>query len=515
MHKTLRALAIGAALLGGSAAAASAQIVQEKIDLGVIAKIRDEGLNRSQIADLGGHLTDVIGPRLTGSPGMKRANEWTASKFREWGLQNVVVEPWGEFGRGWERVSYRGRIVEPFAQPLNAQPVAWTGSTKGLVTGPAVVVEASDVADLAKYKGKLKNAFVLLQAPAEIGPEFDPAERRTSLDELLTNPWEIVAPSVAGRPQEQQNQQRMEQFRRAQELRTAIEQMVRAEGAAAILNPSPWAYGILRVGGSNGRDPKVPTPLPTLVVSHDQYGQIWRNTKRGVPVKLEIEVTNRFFDNDLKAYNTLADLPGTDKAGEFVMLGAHLDSWHTGTGATDNAAGSIIMMEAMRILKAVGVQPRRTIRIGLWSGEEQGLLGSRNWVKNHEALWPKISAYVNVDNGTGKLRGVWSQSNEKVIPIFEQLLSPFKDLGVVVVRHGNTGGTDHLAFDGVGVPGFNFIQDPIEYSIRTHHSNADTYERLVIEDLKQAAVVVASTVYHLSMRDEMMPRKPAPRATSN
>jgi hypothetical protein len=513
MHKALRATTIGALFLAWSAAPVAAQVVQEKIDYGIIEQIRDEGLNRSQIEELGGYLTDVIGPRLTGSPGMKRANDWTASKLGEWGLQNVRVEPWGEFGRGWERVSYRGRFLEPFAQPLNAQPVAWTGSTKGLVTGNAVIVEASEVAELAQYKGKLKNAFVLMQAPAQIGPEFDPITRRTSLEELLANPWEIVPPTVAGQPQASREQQ-MERFRRMQEVRTELEKMARAEGAAAILNPSPWTYGILRVGGSNGRDPKQPTPLPTLVVSHEQYGQIWRNVKRGVPVKLEIEIKNRFYENDLKAYNTLADLPGTDKADEYVMLGAHLDSWHTGTGATDNAAGSIVMMEALRILKAVGVEPRRTIRIGLWSGEEQGLLGSRAWVKNNEALWPQISAYVNVDNGTGRLRGIWSQSNEKVIPIFEQILSPFKDLDVVVTRHGNTGGTDHLAFDAVGVPGFNFIQDPIEYSIRTHHSNADTFERLVIEDLKQAAVVVASTVYHLAMREGMMPRKPAASASN-
>jgi hypothetical protein len=503
----MRAATVGALLLAWSAAPAAAQVVQEKVDYSVIERIRDEGLNRSQIEELGGYLTDVIGPRLTGSPGMKRANDWTASKLREWGLQNVKVEPWGEFGRGWERGSSRGRFVEPFVQPLNAQPVAWTGSTKGLVTGNAVIVEAESVADLAQYKGKLKNAFVLMQAPAQIGPEFEPAARRTSLEQLLDNPWTVVPPTVAGQPQANREQQ-MARFRQMQEVRAEIEKMARAEGAAAILNPSPWTYGILRVGGSNGRDPKQPTPLPTLVVGHEQYGQIWRNVKRGVPVKLEVEIQNKFYENDLKSYNTMGDLPGTDKADEYVMLGAHLDSWHTGTGATDNAAGSIVMMEALRILKAIGVEPRRTIRIGLWSGEEQGLLGSRAWVRNNEALWPKISAYGNVDNGTGRLRGIWSQSNEKVIPIFEQILSPFKDLDVVVTRHGNTGGTDHLAFDAVGVPGFNFIQDPIEYSIRTHHSNADTFERLVIDDLKQAAVVVASTVYHLAMRDGMMPRKP-------
>ncbi|MDH4351772.1 MAG: M20/M25/M40 family metallo-hydrolase, partial [Gemmatimonadota bacterium] len=246
----------------------------------------------------------------------------------------------------------------------------------------------------------------------------------------------------------------------------------------------------------------------------EQYAQLYRNVERGVPVQIELNVTNKFFSDDLKAYNTLADLPGTDKADEYVMLGAHLDSWHLGTGAMDNAAGSAVMMEAMRILKTLGLQPRRTVRIGLWSGEEQGLLGSRNWVENHPELHAKISAYVNVDNGTGKLRGIWDQSNDAVIPVFEQILWPFRDLGVVAVKHGNTGGTDHLSFDRVGIPGFNFIQDPIAYGTMSHHTFLDVYDHLQIDDLKQAAVVVATTVYQLAMREEMMPRKAAVPATN-
>ncbi len=249
-------------------------------------------------------------------------------------------------------------------------------------------------------------------------------------------------------------------------------------------------------------------------MTHEQFGQIYRNVERGVPVTLEMDVKNEFFEDDLKAYNTLADLPGTDLADEYVMIGAHLDSWHAGTGATDNAAGTVVMMEAMRILKTLGLKPRRTIRIALWSGEEQGLLGSRAWLEKHEELWPKISAYLNVDNGTGRIRGIWSQGNDAAVPVFEAIFWPLKDLGVVAVRRGDTGGTDHLSFDRVGVPGFNFIQDPIEYFTRTHHTFADRYERLVIDDLKQAAVVVAATAYHLAMRDEMMPRKPKKKETA-
>ena len=500
-------------LLAGTVA--QAQVVQERVDLSMIQRIRAEGLNNSKIEELAGHLNDVIGPRLTGSTGMKNANQWTAQQFTQWGLQNVSVEPWGEFGRGWDRISFAGRILTPFPQPLDAQPMAWTGSTRGTVTGPAVIFAVNSREDLEKYRGKLKNAWLLQGQPPMPGPEYNQRERRFSLDSLfkpLPPPPEnrtMAQPPAAQRPGGGPGQQQAPAISSA-----TIDSLIRAEGAAGFLRPSPWQYTLLRVGGGGSRVPTDPIALPALTVSIEQYGQLYRNVQRGIPVSLEINVQNRFLTEDTRAYNTLADLPGTDKADEYVMLGAHLDSWHTGTGATDNSAGSVIMMEAMRILKTLGVQPRRTIRIALWSGEEQGLLGSRNWVNNHKELHPRISAYVNVDNGTGRLRGIWTQSNPFVQPIFEQIFAPLRDLGVMTVRHGDTGGTDHQAFDAVNIPGFNFIQDPIEYSIRTHHSNADTYDHLVIDDLKQAAVVVATTVYHLAMRDQMMPRKQA-RPASN
>jgi Zn-dependent M28 family amino/carboxypeptidase len=286
--------------------------------------------------------------------------------------------------------------------------------------------------------------------------------------------------------------------------------MVEAEGALGFLRVSSRDDGVIRGGSAGSREAGAPEGLPHVALSREQYNQIYRNVEAGVPVEIELMVKNRFHEDDLQQYNSLADIPGTDKADEYVMLGAHLDSWHMGGGATDNASGSVVMMEAMRILKTLGLEPRRTIRIALWSGEEQGLLGSRNWVSNHTELHDQISAYVNVDNGTGRVRGIWSQSNEKVIPVFEQILWPFRDLGVVAVKHGNTGGTDHLAFDGAGIPGFNFIQDPIEYGINTHHTELDTFDHLVIDDLKQAATVVAATVYALAMRDEMVPRKTEP-----
>jgi carboxypeptidase Q len=501
----IRLLVPALAAIAAAPVIVQAQVVQEEVDLSVVDRIRDEGLNRSQLPEMARHLTDVIGPRLTGSPGMRTANDWTAEQFRRWGLAGVTVEPWGSFGRGWERVSYSGMILSPYVEPLHAQPNAWTGSTKGTVRGSAVIVRVDGVEDLERYRGTLEGKFVLVQDTVDVEPEFEPIERRFTSDELL-EPW---APPEARGPGP--NDQQRERFRRARELRQALAGFLLSEHAAAQLVPSGRIYGILRSGGQGpGRDPANENPTPQLEVAAAQYNHIYRNVAAGTDVVLEVNVQNRFFDDDLNAYNTLADLPGSDLADQYVMIGAHLDSWHMGSGATDNAAGSVVMMEAMRILKTLGLQPRRTIRIALWSGEEQGLLGSRNWVDNHPELHDKISAYLNVDNGTGKIRGIYSQMNEDAIPVFEQILWPFHDLGVVAVWNRNTGGTDHLSFDRAGIPGFNFVQDPIEYSIRTHHTDLDTFDYMLLDDLKQAAVVVAATAYHLAMRDEMMPRKEQP-----
>lgn len=504
-----RSLALVGVVLACAAAPAAAQTIQERVDLTVVQRIRDEALNRSQIPELASYLTDVIGPRLTGSTGMRQANDWTAGQFRGWGLANVVVEPWGKFGRGWERVSYSGRMLAPYVQPLNGQPLAWSGSTRGMVTGAAVLVTITDTTDFAKYRGKLRGAFVLRDSVAWQAPEFDPRPLRTPLDQLFdTAPGRQFTPPTAEQRARQQAQQA---------LNRKVYDFLRGERPAALLSFSSRAYGLLSPQGglyaTAVRFDTIPDPLPALQLSREQFGQIYRDLKRGTPVRLEINIQNRFITADSMAYNTLAEIPGSDLKDQVIMLGAHLDSWFGSQGATDNGAGSVVMMEAMRILKTLDLQPRRSVRIGLWSGEEQGLLGSRAWVRNHAAELSKISAYVNVDNGTGRLRGIWNQSNDAVVPIFQQILGPFQDLGVVVVRRGNTGGTDHLAFDAAGVPGFNFIQDPIEYDTRTHHTDADSYERLVLDDLKQAAAVVAYTVYHLAMRDEMMPRKPAPAQT--
>jgi hypothetical protein len=507
--RTLFAAAAVLAMVPG----ARAQMAQEIVDMDAVEAIRVEGLENSQIEELAGHLMDVIGPRLTNSPGMTRANEWTAEMLREWGLENVQIEPWGQFGRGWERVSYSGRILTPFVQPLVAQPSGWTGSTPGVVRGPALIVEADSVADLEQYRGQLTGAWILSRPPLDMEPDWDRQPLRTPLEDLLEPAAEGEGHAQMER---EERRRRLAEWQRVREARQAITEVLADEGIAGILVPSSREYTLVRGGGSeSGRDPANPEPPPELNVAGEQYGQMYRNVMRGIPVEVEIDVQNQFFSDDLLSYNTLGDIPGSDLADEYVMIGAHLDSWHYGTGATDDGAGSVVMMEAMRILKALDLQPRRTIRIALWVGEEQGLLGSKGWVEKHPDLHPKISAYLNVDNGTGRLRGIWDQSNEAAIPVFEQILWPFRDLGVVAVKHGNTGGTDHLAFDAVGIPGFNFIQDPIEYGTHTHHTAADTFERLMIDDLKQAAVVVAATAYHLAMRDEMMPRKPAEAPTTD
>lgn len=484
--------------------AAVAQIAQEAVDLDIVAQIRHEGLENSQIESLARYLTEVNGPRLTGSPGMQSAHEWATKMFGEWGLEGIEIEPWGEFGRGWAHEDYYGRILTPWIQPLHAQPIAWTGSTDGTVRGHAMVVRAESAEEAESYRGQMDGKFLLMEPMAEVVPEFVHQDRRLSLENLLTPP----EPSTGGGDMTPEEREAMFARRRAQrEVQNALYEMAEDEGALGILRISSRDDGVIRGGSAGSREAGAPHGLPHIALSREQYNQIYRNFEAHVPVELEINMQNRFFEDDLQQYNSLGEIRGSDKADEYVMLGAHLDSWHMGGGAADNGAGSVIMMEAMRILKALDVQPRRTIRIALWSGEEQGLLGSRNWVANHEDLHDQISVYVNVDNGTGRLRGIWDQSNEKVIPMFEQILWPFRDLGVVAVKHGNTGGTDHLAFDAAGIPGFNFIQDPIEYGINSHHTELDTFDHLVIEDLKQAAVVVAATVYALAMREDMVTRK--------
>jgi hypothetical protein len=518
---------------------AGAQVGQsEKVDQEMMKKIRSEGMERSQVMETLSWLTDVVGHRLTGSPNMKKANEWTRTKLAEWGLVNAAVEPWGTFGRGWsfERVS--AHVIEPTPFPLIAYPEAWTPGTNGPLSAEVIQVSIQTEADLEKYKGQLKGRIVMAAPPREVKAWFNsPGERMTDA-ELLKMANDVPQGGGAGR---QMSPEQMQAMRARMALMPRINAFLLSEGALAQFKVARIGDGgTVFVQGGGSREKNGPPSIPSLQLTVEHYNRIARILAKGIPVRVEIDIKARYHDEDLTASNTVAEIPGTDRKDELVMLGGHLDSWHGGTGATDNAAGVAVAMEAVRILKALGVQPRRTIRIALWSGEEQGLLGSRGYVRQHFAerqlspqqqqqrdemgrmmatmnpLGPlvtkpdheKFSVYFNLDNGTGKIRGVYLQGNEAVRPIFRDWLAPFHDLGAATLTIQNTGGTDHLAFDAVGLPGFQFIQDPVEYDTRTHHSNMDTFERLQSDDMKQASVIMAAFIYNAAMRDEKMPRKP-------
>jgi len=503
----------------------SASIAQsEKLDLAMVDKIKKEGLENSKVMDIALHLTDISGPRLTASPGYMRAATWAKNKLAEWGLSNANLEPWGEFGKGWEQQKCYVALTAPYYQPIIAVPRAWTGSTdKNGVQGEVILINAKDSLELLQYAGKLKGKIVMTWSQAQLKPSFDADGSRfadTSLEKMAKA--EMRQQGQRG-PQAQQNDpQRQAQINRFT-MQRRMNELINKEKPALILSMNANGNdGTIFVsgGGSYAKDSE--EAPPNLMLSSDDYLRIQRLIEAGVPVKIEAQVITKFYTDDLKGYNVIAEIPGTDPLlkDELVMLGGHLDSWHGATGATDNAAGCAVMMEAVRILKATGFQPRRTIRIALWSGEEQGLHGSRNYVKKHfadpakmepSAAHAKVSAYYNLDNGTGKIRGVYLQGNKEVAPVFAKWLEPFEDLGAKTLTINNTGGTDHLAFDAVGIPGFQFIQDEIEYDTRTHHTNMDTYDHLVPEDLKQAATIIASFVYHTAQRDQKLPRKEIPK----
>jgi carboxypeptidase Q len=495
----------------------------EKLDPAALAKIKDEGMNRSKVMETAFYLTDVCGPRLANSEGLARANNWTKKRLTEYGLTNANVEPWGDFGRGWDIDKSYVAMTAPYYHSLIGVPKAWTPSTAGTLRKQIVVVRATTEADLAKFKGQLRDKIVVLPVTTPPQPNFEPDAKRLTAEELqkMADAPAGGAPTAANRPAEPATADRMAAIRAARELRSKLSDMLMAEGAAAILSPGRGTDGTVFTtnGAPYAADAK--PVLPELEMSSEDQLRLIRLVEAGIPVEVEMETKTHFQTQDLKGYNVVAEIPGTDRKlkSEVVMLGGHLDSWHAATGATDNAAGCAVMMEAVRILKATGLKPRRTIRIALWGEEEEGLHGSRNYVKNHFAdpatmqLKPdheKLAAYFNLDNGAGKIRGIYAQSNEAVKPIFTAWLAPFADMGATTVTLRNTGSTDHIAFDAVGLPGFQFIQDGLDYFSRTHHSNQDTYDRLVPDDLKQASVVVASFVYNAAMRDQKLPRKPLP-----
>lgn len=499
---------------------------QEKLDLQMVQRIRKEGLENSKITDFLIYLCDVYGPRLPASPQYVRAGEWVVGKAKELGLENAQMEPYGTFGRSWELQKFYAAMTAPQYMPIIGYPKAWTPGTNSVLKGNAVLINVRTAADLEKYKGKLKDAIVLTQGPQDLPISFDPAASRLSDEDLRKL---VLAPEPGARSP---YAARMAEMAAQQQLQQAINKFLQAEGAGVVLEPSRGKDGTVFVGSGGSRMKGAVMPLPSVVVAVEHYNRIARILQKGIPVEMEVEVQARFTEDDLPGTNIIAEIPGIDKKlkAEVVMLGGHFDTWHAGTGATDNGAGCAVAFEAVRILKALGVQPRRTIRLAMWDAEEQGFVGSLGYVTNHffdrakkekKPEYDKLTAYFNFDNGSGKIRGIYAQGNNAAAPIFEEWLKPIADLGAATVTLRNTGGTDHLPFDAVGLPGFQFIQDDLEYDTLTHHSNMDVYDHLSRGDLMQAATVMAWFVYNTAMREEKLPRKffdpnaPAPARRGN
>lgn len=518
----------------------------ENIDYTMYARIREEGLQHSHVMEYGSALADDIGPRLTGSPNMAKANAWTRDQLTAMGCVNAHLDDWGEFGMGWQQLNTWVRMTSPDTAVFIAQATPWSPSTNGPVSGEAVYVNIQDEKDFDQYKGKLAGKIVLLGEMREVPPVDKALFERYSEKEL-----EDIAEYPTGDARGAADYQtRLKAYIARSRMSDKIATFLADEKAAAVIRPSRDAKDGGGSGGTIfddngaalGRTPykrETAVKVPVVVMAIESYGRVYRLLQAHVPVTIEMDVETKFTGDHEHGYDTIAEIPGTDPElkDQVVMVGGHLDSWIAGTGATDNGAGTIVAMEVMRILKALDVHPRRTIRIALWSGEEEGLFGSRGYVKEHfgyaaplttpeqmalpeflRATGPLelkpdqklISGYFNLDNGSGKVRGIYLQENAAVLPIFTQWMAPLKDLGVTTITMRNTGGTDHLSFDAVGIPGFQFIQDPLDYETRTHHSNQDVFERLQPGDLKQAAVVEAIFVYNAAMRDQMLPRKPLP-----
>ena len=487
---------------------------QEKSDTAILSKIRTEGLTHSGVMDIAFHLTDASGPRLMNSPGFFRAANWAKTALKEWGLENAALEPWGTFGKGWELQKSYIAMTAPYYKPLIGLPKTWTSGTNGLQNADIIILNAKDSVELLGFAGKLKGKIIILPPQDTMKPTYTPDASRypdSALAKMAA--FQTPKPDTSRRPVN-----RGGAFQQAAAQMNRIKELAKKEGAIAILSGSARGHdGTIFVQGGGAYTVQSPENFLDITLAFEDYMTVYRLAKAGA-VKLEVDVKTTFAAADSTGYNVVAEIKGTDKKlkDELVMLGGHLDSWHGAMGATDNAAGCAVMMEAVRILKTLGIKPRRTIRIALWSAEEQGLIGSRNYVRNHftdtatrkyNAEGDKLAAYFNLDNGTGKIRGVYLQGNEAVKPIFAQWLQPFNDLGAATLTLQNTGGTDHLSFDAIGLPGFQFIQDAIEYSTRTHHTNMDAYDHLQPADLMQAATIVASFVYNAAMRDEKLPRK--------
>jgi carboxypeptidase Q len=482
------------------------------VDLEIIHKIKQEGLKNSQIMEISFWMTDFVGPRLSGSKGLKRGYDWTKQKMEEIGLENVKIDPWGEFGKGWDNEKTYIAMTSPYYASLIGTPKAWTPGTDGYFKSEVILVNIQDTTDFEKFKGKLGGKIVTSPPATEYEVSFEPSASRLSDENLEERSKVRIASPYRRRIGD------FAQYRAQRQLMNQISKFFLDEEAAVIIS-CRGSFGTIRSSGASYNVDADPV-LPEIILTTEHHGRIVRLLQHDIQVEVEMEISNTFHDEDLLGYNVTGEIPGTDKSlkDEVVMIGAHLDSWHGGTGANDNGSGCIVMIEAMRILKAIGVKPKRTIKIGLWGAEEQGLHGSRGYVKKYlgdiatmelKPRHAKFSAYYNVDNGSGKIRGIYLQENDMLRPIFEAWFDPFKDMGVTTVSIRNTSGTDHLSFNAIGLPGFQFIQDPIDYG-RGYHTNMDTYERLMMNDMMHNAVIVAAIVYHTAMRDELLPRKPLP-----
>jgi hypothetical protein len=482
----------------------------EKVDLSTIHRIKQETLGRnSKVMDHVFYLTDVTGPRLQNSKGYRAAGEWARQRLNEYGLSNVHLEKWGPFGKGWNLELYSGHMLEPSYQPLIAVPVAWTQGTDGVVSGTPILVTPQTQADLDAFKGKLAGKIVMISAKRDLAMPTTPLGVRygdADLQELERA--QIQIPGLFGRGGRGGQVSGLSA--------NIVQTFLKEEKPALVIQISRTGDGgTLQGGGMANRDGSYNPP--TVVMAAEHYNRIARLLEHKMPVKVQFEIKTSF--DDVEAFNVIAEIPGNAKRDEVVIVGGHFDSWHYGTGATDNAVGSAIAMEVMRTLKSLNLNMDRTVRMALWGGEEQGLLGSRAYVKEHfadpatmkpNAEHEKVAGYWNIDNGTGKIRGIYLQGNDMCRPIFEKWLEPFKDLGATTITSRNTGGTDHQAFDAVGLPGFQFIQDTMDYETRTHHTNMDTYDRIQATDAMQMSAIEASMVYLTAVRPEKLPRKPLP-----
>lgn len=531
-HRPLAALALCAL---AATLTAQAPGSAEPVDLDVVHRIRQEAMQNSKVMDHVFQLTDVVGHRLTNSPGYFAAANWVEKQLKEWGIE-ARQEKWGPYGRGWDFTHFSAEMIEPAHATLIGVPLAWTPGTNGKVSGEVTIASMQNDADLEKYKGKLAGKIVLLGTGRDLVPPTVASSSRFTDQELQ----QLATAAPAGRggrgapgtaalnagrggpaapgnalpanaPPANANQQ----------FNTRLNKFLVDEGVlvAVRIGNTPSEAGTVFAQGGGSRNVSDPMPPPMVALTPEHYNRILRLLDAKIAVKLEFEIATQFFDDRLDSVNVIGEIRGQKKPDEVVMIGAHLDSWHGGTGATDNAAGSAVMIEVMRILKQLNLPLDRTVRLGLWSGEEQGLFGSRAYVDEHfskrdmnvTADHAKFAGYFNVDNGTGKIRGVYLQGNDAMRPIFEAWFKPFADLGASTISIRNTGGTDHTNFDAVGLPGFQFIQDRVDYNTRTHHSNMDVYDRVQAEDLQQMAAIVASFVYNAATREQMLPRKPLPR----